>query len=117
MVRQIWLYALADPKRLRLAVAPPPLLLAAFAGDVERLVYHMQRLSDDASRSLSRGATPPGHGDPAVAALTSLERAQDFARAGRRAGPELSARCACLGPPGDRDSGAPLLLSWVVAAR
>ena len=37
---------------MRLAVTPPPLLLAAFGGDVERLVYQMQRLSDDTGRSL-----------------------------------------------------------------
>lgn len=43
------------PKRLRLRLTPPPLLYEAFGGDLERLAYHMQRLTEHGLRAL-RGA-------------------------------------------------------------
>ncbi len=40
------------PEVIRLHVTPPPLLYAAFGGDIDRLVYHMRRSSEDAARTL-----------------------------------------------------------------
>jgi hypothetical protein len=40
------------PELLRLPVTPPPLLLAAFDGDLDKLVYSMQRLASDGAREL-----------------------------------------------------------------
>lgn len=38
------------PDSIRLYVTPPPLLFAAFGGDVDWLIYHMKRSCDDAGR-------------------------------------------------------------------
>ena len=40
------------PESIRLYVTPPPLLFAAFGGDLEWLAYHMKRSSEDACRTL-----------------------------------------------------------------
>ena len=47
------LYFGADrPERQRLYLTPPPLLYRAFGGDVDRLVHHMTRLSEDGIHAL-----------------------------------------------------------------
>jgi len=43
------------PDVLRLYVTPPPLLFAAFGGDLDRLVYHMKRLAEHGGRELRAG--------------------------------------------------------------
>lgn len=40
------------PECIRLYVTPPPLLFAAFGGDLDWLIYHMKRSSEDAARTL-----------------------------------------------------------------
>ena len=40
------------PESIRLIVTPPPLLYAAFGGDLDWLVYQMKRSSEDAARTL-----------------------------------------------------------------
>jgi hypothetical protein len=40
------------PESIRLLVTPPPLLFAAFGGDLDWLIYHMKRTSEDAGRTL-----------------------------------------------------------------
>jgi len=40
------------PDVLRLYVTPPPLLFAAFGGDLDRLIYHMKRLAEHGAREL-----------------------------------------------------------------
>jgi hypothetical protein len=47
------------PERLRLYVTPPPLLFRAFGGDMERLVYHMEKLSEHAMQSVRRARKRP----------------------------------------------------------
>lgn len=41
-----------QPQTLRLEVTPPPLLYAAFDGDMKALVYHMKRLAEHGAREL-----------------------------------------------------------------
>ena len=43
------------PDTIPLYVTPPPLLFAAFGGDLDRLIYHMKRLAEHGAREL-RGA-------------------------------------------------------------
>lgn len=47
------------PEHLRLYVTPPPLLFAAFGGDLEWLAYHMKRSSNDACRTLREARRRP----------------------------------------------------------
>jgi hypothetical protein len=47
------------PEVLRLHLTPPPLLLLAFDGDVDKLAYHMQRLATDAARELRAARSRP----------------------------------------------------------
>jgi hypothetical protein len=40
------------PECIRLFVTPPPLLFAEFGGDLDWLIYHLRRASEDAARTL-----------------------------------------------------------------
>ena len=54
------MYFSADrPATLELQLTPPPLLLQAFGGDLERLVYHMNKLTDEGLRALRTARTRP----------------------------------------------------------
>lgn len=48
------------PEVVRLEVTPPPLLYRAFGGDLERLVYHMEKLTERALEAVrrARGGRP-----------------------------------------------------------
>ena len=51
------------PEVIRLEVTPPPLLLLHFNGDIDKLVYWMQRMAEEGTRELqaaSKGRTPLG---------------------------------------------------------
>jgi hypothetical protein len=50
------------PDEIRLKLTPPPLLMQAFDGDLDALVHHMRRLSDEGIRALreSRRREPVG---------------------------------------------------------
>jgi hypothetical protein len=50
------------PARLTLKVTPPPLLYRAFGGDVEKLVYHMERLTTRALEALREKRARPAVG-------------------------------------------------------
>ena len=39
------------PEELELRVTPPPLLMQAFGGDLDRLIYHMTRLTEDTGQA------------------------------------------------------------------
>jgi hypothetical protein len=53
-------FASDRPEQIRLYVTPPPLLFAAFGGDLDWLIYHMRRTSDAAGQTLrSVRARPP----------------------------------------------------------
>jgi hypothetical protein len=54
------------PKVARLYVTPPPLLYRAFDGDIDRLVHHMQRLTDEGARAIRAARTRPVLGAKAV---------------------------------------------------
>lgn len=54
------------PDRLRLEVTPPPLLYAAFDGDLGRLIYHLERLAAENVRSLRTARRAPAAGARAV---------------------------------------------------
>jgi hypothetical protein len=47
------------PETLELLVTPPPLLYAAFGGDMERLVYYMEKLCESGLSALRRERTRP----------------------------------------------------------
>ncbi len=47
------------PEALRLEITPPPLLYAAFGGDLDALVHHMRRLADAGARALRSRRTRP----------------------------------------------------------
>jgi len=47
------------PEVMRLYVTPPPLLFAAFGGDLDRLVYHMKRLAEQGARELRAAMRRP----------------------------------------------------------
>ena len=54
------------PKVLRLHVTPPPLLYEAFGGDLDRLVYYMEKLEKDGLAALHRVMKRPFMGAQAV---------------------------------------------------
>jgi putative transposase len=63
-------YFSADrPRQIRLYVTPPPLLFAAFGGDLDWLIYHMRRTSEDAGRTLRAARNRPALGAQRVARL------------------------------------------------
>jgi len=45
------------PQCIRMTVTPPPLLYEAFGGEMDRLRYHMRRMSEDAARTLRAART------------------------------------------------------------
>jgi len=47
------------PEELRLVLTPPPLLMDAFDGDLDALVYHLDRIAKDATRRMQRARTRP----------------------------------------------------------
>jgi len=55
-------FANSRPDRLRLEVTPPPLLYRAFGGDLDALVYHMNRLGEDGIRALRATRKAPVRG-------------------------------------------------------
>jgi hypothetical protein len=57
------------PDEIALRITPPPLLLQAFDGDVDRLVRHMKRLSDHAGQQLRAARARPAMGAQAVQRL------------------------------------------------
>ncbi len=64
------LYFGADrPERLRLHITPPPVLYWELGGDLDKLVYHMQRLSDQGQRALRAARTRPVMGAKALRRL------------------------------------------------
>ena len=54
------------PETIRMEVTPPPLLYEAFGGDMERLIYHMNRLTDYATRRIKAARKFPALGASAV---------------------------------------------------
>ncbi len=57
------------PERLRLELTPPPLLYHAFGGDIDRLVYHMNRLAEDGIRAIRAARKRPVMGARALRRL------------------------------------------------
>jgi hypothetical protein len=57
------------PELIRLYVTPPPLLFAAFGGDLDWLIYHMRRTSDATGQALRSVRSRPPLGAHQVTAL------------------------------------------------
>ena len=57
------------PRRLRLYLTPPPELYRAFGGDLDALVHHMKKLSEDGIRALAAARTRQPLGARAVRRL------------------------------------------------
>lgn len=51
-----------EPDVRRLIVTPPPLLYLAFGGDIEKIVYHMNRLTDEGVRVVRNARKRPPMG-------------------------------------------------------
>src|SRR5690606_24155516 len=45
------------PETLELRLTPPPLLYRAFGGDLDALIYHLTKLTDEAVRVLRQAST------------------------------------------------------------
>ncbi|MDD9938018.1 MAG: pentapeptide repeat-containing protein, partial [Myxococcales bacterium] len=58
-----------QPEVLQLEVTPPPLLYAAFHGDMDKLVYSMQRLAEQGGRELRAKQRKPVLGARAITRL------------------------------------------------
>jgi len=54
------------PKVLELRLTPPPLLYEAFGGDLDKLVYHLEKLEKDGLAALHRAMSRPFMGAQAV---------------------------------------------------
>jgi len=54
------------PERLKLYLTPPPLLYRAFGGDIDALVYQMNKLMEDAIRGIRDARTRPVMGAKVV---------------------------------------------------
>ena len=57
------------PEVLRLEISPPPLLLQAFDGDINKLAHNMQRLATDAARELRAARSRPALGARQIARM------------------------------------------------
>jgi len=57
------------PDVIRMKVTPPPLLYQAFGGDIERLVYHMQRMAREVVQKIVAARKRPALGPQGVMAL------------------------------------------------
>ncbi|MDH5674630.1 MAG: hypothetical protein OEZ06_21055 [Myxococcales bacterium] len=57
------------PDVIRMKVTPPPLLYQAFGGDIERLVYHMQRMAREVVQKIVTARKRPALGPEGVLAL------------------------------------------------
>ena len=59
----------ARPEVIRMAVTPPPLLFEAFEGDLERLIYHLQRLREESIKKARTRRLKPALGARALRRL------------------------------------------------
>jgi hypothetical protein len=57
------------PERLRLELTPPPLLYLDFGGDLDRLIYHLDRLTEDGARKILAARTRSAMGADAMRRL------------------------------------------------
>ena len=57
------------PAVIRMRITPPPLLMQAFDGDLDRLVYHIKRVSEHAGQQLRAARKRPVFGARAVERL------------------------------------------------
>jgi hypothetical protein len=70
------------PERLRLRLTPPPLLYRAFGGDLERLVYHMNRLVDEGLQAIRAVRKRPVMGAEALRRLHPWSEPRTLREAG-----------------------------------
>jgi len=63
-------------------VTPPPLLYRAFGGDIERLVYHMNRMAREAVQKIIKARKRPALGPEAVMALHPWSQSKTLRESG-----------------------------------
>jgi hypothetical protein len=80
----------ARPAVIRMEVTPPPLLYEAFDGDVERLIYAMNRLRDDAVRRVRLTRSRPALGTRAVQRIHPWSEPRSLRERGGRLVPTFS---------------------------
>jgi hypothetical protein len=72
------------PERLRLELTPPPLLYLDFGGDLDRLIYHLDRLTDDGARKILAARTRPAMGADAMRRLHPWSEPRTMRESGGR---------------------------------
>lgn len=77
------------PDELWLELTPPPLLLQAFDGDLDALVHHMRRLSDDGMRALRDARRRAPFGAQKLRRLHPWNEPKTMAEPGGRAVPSF----------------------------
>jgi hypothetical protein len=82
------------PEVIRMHVTPPPLLYEAFGGDVERMIYSMNRLSDDAVRQTKQTRSRPALGARAVSRIHPWSEPRSLRERGGRRIPSFSIRAS-----------------------
>jgi len=80
----------ARPEVIRMQVTPPPLLYEAFDGDMEKLVYWMTRLSEEATQRVRSARTRPALGARAVTRLHPWSEPRSLREPGGRRIPSFS---------------------------
>jgi hypothetical protein len=84
------------PEQLWLELTPPPLLMRAFDCDLDALVYHMRRLSEDGLRALREKRTRPPLGASKLQRMHPWMEPKTLAEPGGRLVPSFKSGAAGL---------------------
>ena len=76
--------ARTHPEELELRFTPPRMLLDTFEGDVSRLVYHMEKLTEHACQAICRMRKRPARGATAVRAIHPYDEPRTMREKGPR---------------------------------
>jgi len=79
------------PECIRMPVTPPPLLYEAFDGDMKRLVYHLNRLSNDAAAQMRQARNRPPMGARRIQRLHPWSEPRSLRESGGKQVPSFRA--------------------------
>ncbi len=102
------------PEELWLSLTPPPLLYQAFDGDLDALVHHMRRLSDDGARAIRDARRRPPIGAAKVSRIHPWNEPKTMAEPGRAVGADVQGGSPWVGwtPAGVRGLHGGAWVAW-----
>ena len=94
------------PERIRLELTPPPLLLEAFDGDLEKLIHHLDRITEHGRRALRAASQRPSLGAKAVRRLHPWSEPRTLRESGGQPVPTMRYGAAGMAATRQRIVGA-----------